>query len=162
MSYPMPTSERKRNAGEKGNVGECRDQRDQEMRARDDRSRRIAARRDDRPLPPPILIDIERDLWRAGLREWDAEGREVRIEGETCTGMAAAWARSREMVAERKRSAMREALKRPSRACSRAGAHRHAPLTPCRSTTGPARSSPCTAPGLPSRIRVSPARLAGP
>jgi hypothetical protein len=66
------------------------------------RLRRSVARRDDGPLPMPILIDLERDLWRAGLRDWDAEGREFRVEGQTFIGMKAAWARSQEMVAERK------------------------------------------------------------
>ena len=45
---------------------------------------------------------MECDLWRAGYRDWDAEGREYRVDGETFTGMGAAWQRSREMVAEQK------------------------------------------------------------
>lgn len=59
-------------------------------------------RRPDRPLPTPLLIDVERDLWRAGYRDWDVEGRECRVDGETFKGMGVAWKRSQEMVAEEK------------------------------------------------------------
>jgi hypothetical protein len=64
--------------------------------------RRRVARRDDGPLPTPVLIDVERDLWRAGYRDWSADGVEYRVDGETFTGLGAAWARSRAMVAEQK------------------------------------------------------------
>ena len=61
------------------------------------------ARRDDGPLPAPVLLDVEADLWRAGYRDWDDEGQEFRIDGDTFTGQRAAWERSQQMVAERKR-----------------------------------------------------------
>ena len=32
--------------------------------------------------PTPVLIDVERDLWRAGYRERAADGRECRMDGE--------------------------------------------------------------------------------
>ena len=65
-------------------------------------TRRPVPRRQDAPLPTPVIIDVERDLWRAGYRDWDAEGREYRVDGDVFTGLGAAWARSREMVAERR------------------------------------------------------------
>ena len=63
---------------------------------------RRVARRDDGPLPTPVLIDVERDLWQAGYRDWDAEGREYRVAGETFTGQRAAWEQSQALVAARK------------------------------------------------------------
>jgi hypothetical protein len=65
---------------------------------------RRASRRDDGPLPTPVLLDVEPGLWRAGIRGRDADEREVRIDGKVFTDMRTAWEVSQAMVAERKKA----------------------------------------------------------
>ena len=62
-------------------------------------SRRPVPRRPDGPLPTPLLIDPERERWRSGYREWDEDGQEFRVDGETFDDAGAAWQQSQAMVA---------------------------------------------------------------
>ena len=61
--------------------------------------RRHPPRRDDGPLPTPLLVDLERMRWQAGYRDWDANGQEYRVDGETFDDAGAAWKQSQAMVA---------------------------------------------------------------
>ena len=62
-------------------------------------ARQRTPRRDDGPLPTPLLVDVARMLWRAGFRDWDEDGQEYRVDGDTFDNMREAWEQSREMVA---------------------------------------------------------------
>ena len=58
-----------------------------------------SSRRDDGPLPTPLLIDLERMRWQAGYRDWDQDVQEYRVAGDTFDDAGAAWTQSQAMVA---------------------------------------------------------------